>query len=140
MTGLKIASHAKTVHLGQTIDADGRVRVVIIWLMRFSGQSLVAPQTVFEENYWDELQAGLSERGREVFHVLLEAEESTLSRRIEADQVEPAAKPWRLDQMSRYAGSRPWMASRADLVLNTTHLTPEQAADSIWDEAAPRLT
>lgn len=108
-------------------------------LIRFTGQSLIASQTVLEENYWDDLLAGLSERGHEVLHVLLEAEESTLTGRIEADQVEAIAKPWRLDHMSRYANSRLWIARRADLVLDTTHLTPEQVADEIWDVAAPRL-
>jgi AAA domain-containing protein len=109
-------------------------------LMRFSGQSLVAPQTVLEEDYWDQLQSGLTRRGHEVLHVILEAEESTLKSRIEADQVEVIAKPWRLDHMTSYEASRPWMARRADLVLNTTHLTPGQVAARIWDEAAPRLS
>ena len=109
-------------------------------LIRFSGQSLVAPQTVLEENYWYELETGLAERGHEVFQVLLEAEECTMRGRVEADQAEVVAKPWRLDHMSRYAAARPWMARRADLVLDTTHLTPELVADRIWDVAAPRLS
>jgi hypothetical protein len=108
-------------------------------LMRFSGRSLVAPQTVLEENYWDELEAGLSARGHEVLHVLLEAEENVLRGRIEADQVELAAKPWRLGHLSRYACARRWIVRRADLVVDTTHLTPEQIADRIWDVAAARL-
>ena len=108
-------------------------------LIRFSGQSLVAPQTVLEENYWDELEAGLSEHGHEVLHVLLEANESAMTARIEADQVEVAAKPWRLDHISRYAGARLWIARRADLVLDTTHLAPQEVADRIWDVAAARL-
>ena len=66
--------------------------VVADELIRFSGQSLVAPQTVLEEDYWDELEAGLSERGHVLLHVLLEAQESTLRCRIEADQVEVVAK------------------------------------------------
>ena len=108
-------------------------------LVRFSGQSLVAPQTVLEETYWDELETGLSERGHDVLHVLLEPEESILRSRIEADQVEVAAKPWRLDHISKYEGARPWLLSRADFVLDTTHLTPQQAADRIWAVAAARL-
>ncbi|MDP9226337.1 MAG: ATP-binding protein [Actinomycetota bacterium] len=108
-------------------------------LIRFSGQSLVAPQTVLEENYWDELETGLSERGHEVLHVLLEAAERSLRGRIEADQVEVAAKPWRLEHMPKYAAARLWLVGRADLVLDTTYLTPQQAADRIWDVAAARL-
>ena len=108
-------------------------------LIRFSGQSLVAPQTVLEQNYWDELERGLTERGHEVFHVLLEAEAGTIKDRIEADQTEVAAKSWRLDHKPRYASARPWLASRADLVLDTTHLTPQQVADRIWDVSVARL-
>jgi hypothetical protein len=109
-------------------------------LIRFSGQSLVAAQTVLEETYWDELETGLAERGHDVLHVLLEPQESALRNRIEADQTEVAAKSWRLDHMTKYASARPWLLSRADLVLDTTHLTPQQAADRIWDAAAARLT
>lgn len=36
--------------------------VVADELIRFSGQGLVAPQTVLEEDYWDELMSG--QRGR----------------------------------------------------------------------------
>ena len=85
-----------------------------------------------------ELHAGLSQLGHEVLHVLLEAEESTLRGRIEADQVEVVAMSWRLDHISRYADARLWIARRADLVLDTTRLTPEQVADRIWEVAAPR--
>ena len=113
--------------------------IVAAELIRFSGQSLVAPQTVLEETYWDELEGGLSEHGHEVLHVLLEAEESILRSRIEADQTEVAAKPWRLDHMSKYARARPWLASRADLVLDTSRATSQQVADRIWDVAAARL-
>ena len=113
--------------------------IVAAELIRFSGQSLVAPQTVLEENYWDELERGLSEHGDEVLHVLLDAEEGVIRSRIEADQTEVAAKPWRLDHMPKYASARSWLASRADLVVDTTHLAPQQVADRIWDVAAARL-
>jgi hypothetical protein len=109
-------------------------------LIRFSGQSLVAPQTVLEENYWDHLQAGLSERGHDVLHVLLEADPSTLRERIQADQVEVAAKRWRLDHLPEYTSVRSWLVNRADLILDTTHVTPDQVADRIWEVAAARLS
>ena len=108
-------------------------------LIRFSGQSLVAPQTVLEESYWTELEAGLSERGHDVLHVLLEAEELVMRRRIEADLVDAAAKPWRLEHVLTYEDARPWLRRRADLVLDTTHLTPAQVVDRVWDVAAARL-
>jgi hypothetical protein len=108
-------------------------------LVRFSGQSLVAPQTVLEEGYWDELHSGLSQRGHELLHVVLDPDESTLRAHIEADQVEVGARAGRLAHLATYARSRPWLVRRADLVVDTTQLTPEQVADRIWDVAAPRL-
>lgn len=35
--------------------------------------------------------------------------------------------------------SRPWLTARADLVLDTTGLTPEEAADRVWKLAADRI-
>ena len=84
--------------------------VVADELIRFSGQSLVAPQTVLEEDYWDELMSGLSVRGHDVLHVVLDAEDESMRGRIEADQVDPAAKPWRLNHMLKFADARTWIA------------------------------
>ncbi len=109
--------------------------VVADELVRFSGQSLVAPQTVLEEDYWDELLAGLVNRGHDVLHVLVEAEEDAIRDRIEADRVEAAAKPWRIDHLPLYAGARTWMTRRADLVVDTTRFTPQQVAERIWEAA-----
>jgi hypothetical protein len=105
-------------------------------LIRFSGQSLVAPQTVLEEAYWDELVLGLSERGHGVLHVLLEADEPIMRSRIEADHV---ARQGRLDHLLKFSEARSWMARRADLVVDTTRLTPEQVADRVWDSAKERI-
>lgn len=102
-------------------------------MVRFSGQSLVAPQTVLEESYWDELLLGLSERGHDVFHVLLEADEPTMRSRIEADQELEVARQGRLDHLPRFAQARSWIARRADLIVDTTRLSPEQVADHVWN-------
>jgi len=110
--------------------------VVADELIRFTGQGLIAPQTVLEETYWDELVVGLSARGHAVFHVLLEADEPTLRARIEADVELAVAKQGRLDHVSRYAEARAWMSRRADLVVDTTALPPEETADRVWDAAS----
>jgi len=102
-------------------------------LIRFSGQGLVAPQTVLEEDYWDELLGGLRARGHPVVHVVLEADEPVLRQRIETDDVEVGARSWRLDHLAAYAEARPWLARRADLMLDTTHLSPPQVADRVWE-------
>ena len=109
------------------------VPVVADELVRFSGQGLVAPQTVLEEAYWDDLLSGLTARGHDVVHVLVEADGPTLRRRIEADQELASARQGRLAHLSAYAAARPWMARRADLVVDSTHLAPGQVADQIWD-------
>ena len=82
-------------------------------VIRFSGQSLVAPQTVREDEYWDELVGGLSERGYDVLHVLLEAEHEVMR-----DASRPTG--WRSPRSrgasttSNYAAARPWLADRPD--------------------------
>jgi hypothetical protein len=98
-------------------------------LIRFTGQSLVAPQTVIEESYWDEITQGLSKRGHGVFHVLIQADEAVMRTRIQADEV---AVQGRLDHLPRFARARAWMARRADLVVDTTRLTPALVADRVW--------
>ena len=105
-------------------------------LIRFSGQNLVAPQTVLEEAYWDELILRLSELGHRVLHVLLEADQLIMRNRIEADQT---ARQGRLDHLPKYAEARSWMARRADLIVDTTRLTPEQVAHRVWDSAQGRI-
>ena len=106
---------------------------------RFSGQSLIVPQTVLEEDYWAELEVGLAGRGHDVLHVLLEADEPTMRARIEADAELAVAKKWRLDHVSRYAEARAWLTRRADLIVDTTRLTQEQAADRVWDTVRDRI-
>jgi hypothetical protein len=102
-------------------------------LVRFSGQSLVAPQTVLEEAYWDELVRGFTQRGHDVFHALLEADEQTMRARIERDKELAPARQGRLTALVRYAEAREWTVRRADLLVDTTHLTPHQVADHIWE-------
>lgn len=108
-------------------------------VIRFSRQSLIAPQTVLEETYWDEILHGLSDRGHHVFHVLLEADETTMRNRIEADQELAVARQGRLNHLPKFAHARSWMARRADLILDTTRLSPEQVADQVWDAAQDRV-
>lgn len=109
-------------------------------MVRFSRQSLVAPQTVLEEPYWNELVTGLSDRGHQVLHVLLDADEPALRARIEGDEQLAVARQGRLDHLPRYAEARRWMSQRADLVIDTTDMTPERAAALVWDAAQTRLS
>jgi hypothetical protein len=109
-------------------------------LIRFSGQSLVTPQTVLEETYWDQLVRGLTERGHGVLHVLLEADEPTMRSRIAGDTELALARQWRLGHLPRFAEARSWIARRADLIVDATRLTAEQVAASVWDVAKEQIT
>lgn len=61
------------------------VPVVADEIARFTGQDLLAVQTVLVEGRWRQLRAGLVTRGHRVVHVLLDADEATLRSRIDAD-------------------------------------------------------
>jgi RNase adaptor protein for sRNA GlmZ degradation len=73
--------------------------------------------------------------------VLLDAEDEVLKQRVE-DSVEfpndPVAsarvRRWRLAHLTGYARNRDWMASVADLVVDTTDLTAAQAAKTVAAE------
>ena len=52
-------------------------------LIRYTGQHLIAPQTVLDRPYLAEIFEGLRSVGIDVFHVVLDAEETSLRRRIE---------------------------------------------------------
>lgn len=108
-------------------------------IVGFTGQTLVVIQTVLDEAYWDELELGLTALRHEIFHVVLEADDCVMRHRIEADEVEASARPWRLNHLSTYAVARRWLLARADLHLDTTALTPKEAADLIADAAGQRL-
>jgi adenylylsulfate kinase-like enzyme len=110
--------------------------VVIDEVARFTGQHLVAVQTVLVEDYWRELRAGLDVLGHEVLHVRLEADEHVMRARIEGSE---EAQAGRLAHLPVFAAARPWMVAAADLVVDTTDLTPDQAADAAFAVVERRL-
>ena len=108
------------------------VPVVADELYRFSGTpAMVAVQTVLVEDYWGELRSGLAGRGLPVLHVVLDCDGVELRRRIDGDEVEREARQWRLDHIDRFEQARGWLAPSADLVVDTTELTPGEVADRI---------
>lgn len=100
------------------------VPTVMAEVTRFTGQGLVAPQTVLVSAYWRELRQRFMDYSLDVFHVVLHVDPDVLEARIQADQVERQASGWRLDHMAEYAAARDWMVDAADLVVDTTKLTP----------------
>jgi len=97
-------------------------------LARYTREHLIAAQTALNPGYLAEMFAGLRAAGVPVFHVLLDASEEVLRRRIEASE---EARQWRLDHLAEYCRARPWLRQEADLVLDTTALTAAQAAGEI---------
>lgn len=98
--------------------------------------AMVAVETVMVEAYWAELVRGLTERGLAVLHVVLDCDEVELRRRIETDEMERQALDWRLDHIAKFGAARPWLTQSADLVLDTTSVTPESTAATIIEAAA----
>jgi chloramphenicol 3-O-phosphotransferase len=105
-------------------------------LARYTGEHLIAPQTVLVRDYLEEIFTGLRASGLAVFHVLLDADENVLRRRIEGSQ---EARSWRLAHLAGYRVARPWLIQAADLVVDTAELAPDAVADRIAS-ALPGLT
>jgi predicted kinase len=105
-------------------------------LTAYTGQHLIAPQTVMSEQYLEEITTALDAAGLDVFHVLLDVREPVLRGRIEASQ---EAVEWRLEHVAEYQASRPWLLEAADLVVDTTELAPADTAARIAG-ALPQLS
>lgn len=104
-------------------------------LARFTGQHLIAPQTILVRAHLEQIFAGLSDAGLPVFHVVLDAGERILRQRIQGSR---EAQAWRLAHLAGYQEALSWMIPAADLVVDTGCQTPAQTARQIAD-ALPRL-
>ena len=115
------------------------VPVVTEKIASFTGQHLIATQTVLSEAYWAELAQGFKKTSLEVYHVLLHADSRALAARIKADELDATACQWRLDHMGAYEKSRSWMAPAADLVIDSTDLSAVDVAERVAVEAKQRI-
>jgi hypothetical protein len=87
-------------------------------VLDYTGGTLVIPMTVL-----------VADHGIPVRHFVLHADQYTLLRRIEGDS--PVPSPFRLQYLQPYAeAARTWLHDEAE-VVDTTHLTPGQAARQI---------
>jgi broad-specificity NMP kinase len=75
----------------------------------------------------------VARRGHRVRHVVLDADAETLRTRIDADPEGHDIRGWRHDHIEAYLVARPWLLQDADLVLDTSTLPPEEAADKTLD-------
>ena len=97
-------------------------------LARFTGQHLIAPQTILVRAYLEQIFAGLRDAGLDVFHIVLDASEEVLRQRIQGSAEAPA---WRLDHLAEYRSSHAWMIQAADLAVDTGCRTPAEIACQI---------
>jgi adenylylsulfate kinase-like enzyme len=96
-----------------------------------TGADLLVVQSVLVESYWSELRRGMNDEGLEVFHVLLDCDESVLRERIVRDEEDPGAAGWRLEHLSDYWAARGWMTATADLVVDTSNSDPTAVAQRV---------
>jgi adenylylsulfate kinase-like enzyme len=97
-----------------------------IW--RESSQPVIAVQSVLNQNYWHDIEAGIADLGVQLRHVLLDVDTNVLHGRICRDQIELDAQAWRLSHIDRFRGSRRWMTESADLVVETSSMAAAEAA------------
>jgi hypothetical protein len=103
-------------------------------VLDYIGGTLVIPMTVLVEQYWREISSGLAQHAIPVRHFVLHADQEALRERIENDGV-LGPSSFRLRYLASYAeAARTWLHDEAE-VVDTTHLTPAQAARRIADAA-----
>lgn len=99
-------------------------------VLDYTGGTLVMPMTVLVEEYWREISTGLAEHDIPVRHFVLHADQDTLRGRIEGD-TRLGNSEFRHKYLEPYAeAARTWLLAEAE-VIDTTHITPAEAAQQI---------
>lgn len=99
-------------------------------VLDYTGGTLVMPMTVLVEQYWREISSGLAQHSIPVRHFVLHADQDTLRDRIMGDTV-MGPSSFRLKYLDAYAeAADTWLHDEAE-VIDTTHLSPSQAAQQI---------
>lgn len=97
-------------------------------VLDYTGGILVMPMTVLVKEYWREIAGGLAAHGIPVRHFVLHADQETLRGRIAGDTELGPDSPFRLRYLQPYAeAARTWLHAEAE-VVDTTRLTPAEAA------------
>ena len=104
-------------------------------VLDYTGGTLVIPMTVLVEEYWREISTGLAGHGIPVRHVVLHADPDTLRERIAGDTILGPDSPFRLKHLEPYAlAASTWLPGVAEMI-DTTHLTPAEAARQVVEAA-----
>lgn len=106
-------------------------------ILDYTGGTLVMPMTVLVEDYWREISTGFVRHAIPVRHFVLHADQDTLRARIHGDTVlGPGPSPFRLQYLDSYAeAAQKWLHEEAE-VIDTTNVTPAEAARRIADAVA----
>lgn len=101
-------------------------------LVAYTGHSLIAPMSLLREDYAKEIFTAITTRGIIVHHVVLHADRDTIIKRIHQDRAHSdTTKAFRLKKLDDYLHAyTTWLADAAQ-VIDTSHITPSQAADQI---------
>ncbi|GHH66215.1 AAA family ATPase [Promicromonospora soli] len=109
-------------------------------LDRYTGRTVVAPQTVVVEQYWDEITSGLAAASVDVRAFTLDCTPAEHERRIANDTVTSATLEeikihdgdvgWRRHRAADYRAALPWLTTRTE-VIETTLLRPAEVAREI---------
>jgi predicted kinase len=106
-------------------------------VLEYTGGTLVMPMTVLVESYWREIRDGLTAYGIPIQHFVLHADQDTLHDRIQNDK-DLGPSTFRFAYVEPYAeAARTWLHADAE-VIDTTHITAEQAAQQIADSVLSR--
>ena len=100
------------------------------------GTTLVVPQTVLVERYWQEISEGIAAAGVELAFITLHASANEHERRIAEDQVETDAAEWRRARRLDYDRAYPWL-SEASVVLDTSLCAPDDVVDLVTAKVFP---
>lgn len=113
-------------------------------LDRYTGRTIVAPQTVVVERYWDEITSGLAAAGVELRAFTLDCSPDEHERRIAGDAVTNATIEeitiddggvgWRRHRAADYRAALPWLSTRTE-VIDTTTLRPAEVAKEVATRA-----
>ena len=106
-------------------------------ILDYTGGTLVMPMTVLVEDYWREISTGFVRHAIPVRHFVLHADPDTLRARIQGDTLlGPGPSPFRLKYVDAYAeAAQSWLHDEAE-VIDTTNVTPGDAARCIADAIA----
>ncbi|WP_419706329.1 AAA family ATPase [Promicromonospora sp. NFX87] len=116
------------------------VVAALVSLDRYTDRTVVAPQTVVVEQYWNEIMSGLAAADVEVRAFTLDSTPEEHERRIAGDTVTSATLEeikihdgsvgWRRHRAADYRAALPWLAERTE-VIDTTLLRPAEVAKEI---------